>query len=503
MSSQASLLADRYRLESRIAAGGMATVWLARDEVLARSVAVKLLHPHLAGGPSFLHRFKQEAIAAARLSHPRIVSIFDTGSSTSSDEECAQPFIVMEYCSGGTLASLLGDEGPLEPDRAVAVASDICDALSHAHRFGIVHRDVKPANILLTGERELKVADFGIAKAAFDTSDVTRTGSILGSVAYISPEQVEGAEPDQRSDIYAVGILLYELLAGRPPFPGENHLSVAMAHVHEQPPSLRGFRAQIPRRTEQVVMKALSKDPDERFSSAEDMRLALGESSGATALISPFSPPHSPTTATRVHPRDAAEQPRAQTASQTRNLVPIFVVVAAAVLLGLVLPRIFDGPQKPDPGPAASGNGSADARSPILEIAEPRDFDPLGDEEEHSEDVSAVVDGNPGTYWTTESYEDGLGKAGVGLLFDLGRTRAVKAAVITSDTPGMTVELRAADEPPADSATMTPVGAPAGAEEVTRLGAGGRRARYWLVWITDLPDALSSAHIAEVRFLGA
>ena len=501
MSSQAALLADRYLLESRIAAGGMATVWLARDEVLARPVAVKLLHPHLARGPSFLQRFKQEAIAAARLSHPRIVSIFDTGTANSPDEESARPFIVMEYCSGGTLASLLAEEGPLEPDRAVAVASDICDALGHAHAFGIVHRDVKPANILLTGEHELKVADFGIAKAAFDTTDLTRTGSILGSVAYISPEQIEGAEPDQRSDIYAMGVLLYELLAGRPPFAGESHLGVAMAHVHEEPPSLRGFRAQIPRRTEQVVMKALSKDPDERFSSAEDMRLALGESSGAMALFAPYSPHASPTTGTGVQPRDDAGRPRGQTASQTRNLVPIFVVVAAAILLGLVLPRIFDATQGPG-SPAASGNGPAGAGSPILEVAEPRDYDPLGDEEEHSEEVSAVVDDNPGTYWSTESYNAGLGKAGVGLLFDLGRSRAVKAAVITSDTPGMRVELRATNESPSDSAAMTAIGAPADAEEVTRLEAEGRRARYWLVWITELPDALGSAHIAEVRFLG-
>jgi eukaryotic-like serine/threonine-protein kinase len=497
MTSQVELLADRYRLESRIAAGGMATVWLARDEVLARPVAVKLLHPHLARGPSFLQRFKQEAIAAARLSHPRIVSIFDTGAASSPDEESARPFIVMEYCSGGTLASLLADEGPLEPERAIAAASDICDALGHAHRLGIVHRDVKPANILMTGEGELKVADFGIAKAAFDTTDLTRTGSILGSVSYISPEQIEGGEPDQRSDIYALGVLLYELLAGRPPFVGENHLGVAMAHVHEQPPSLRGLRAQIPRRTEQVVMKALSKDPEQRFSSTDDMRLALGSSSGATTLFTSVSPPGSPTTATGLHTVETGRD----RGSHTRNLVPIFVVVAAAVLLGFLLPQIFDAPGERGPGAGASSGDSAG--SAILEIDKPLDFDPLGDQEEHSEDVSAVVDGNAGTYWTTESYEAGLGKAGVGLLFDLGRSRAVEAAVITSDTPGMTVELRAADQAPSDSAAMTTVGEPAGAEEITRLAAGGRRARYWLVWITELPDALSSAHIAEVRFLGS
>jgi eukaryotic-like serine/threonine-protein kinase len=503
MSSQPSLLADRYLLESRIAAGGMATVWLARDEVLARPVAVKLLHPHLARGTSFLQRFKQEAIAAARLSHPRIVSIFDTGTESGSDEDSARPFIVMEYCSGGTLASLLVNEGPLDPNRAVAVASDICDALGHAHRFGIIHRDVKPANILLTDERELKVADFGIAKAAFDTADLTQTGSILGSVAYTSPEQVEGAEPDQRSDIYAMGVLLYELLAGRPPFAAESHLRVAMAHVHDEPPSLRGLRAQIPRRTEQVVMKALAKDPDERFSSAEDMRLALGESSGATALFAPFSPAGSPSSDTHVHPRDDDGRPGGRTVSQTRSLVPIMVVVVVTVLLGLVLPRIFDAPGDGGSGPEASGGGSTAGRSAVLEVAEPRDFDPLGDEEEHSEDVRAAIDGDPGTYWTTESYDAGLGKAGVGLLFDLGRPRVVEAAVITSDTPGMTVELRSANEAPSDSATMTAVGAPAGAREVTRMDAGGRRARYWLVWITELPDALGSAHIAEVRFLGA
>ena len=351
----------------------------------------------------------------------------------------------------------------------------------------------------MTGEGELKVADFGIAKAAFDTTDLTRTGSILGSVSYISPEQIEGGEPDQRSDIYALGVLLYELLAGRPPFVSENHLGVAMAHVHEQPPSLRGFRAQIPRRTEQVVMKALSKDPEQRFSSTDDMRLALGSSSGATTLFTSISPPDSPTTATGLH----TVEPGRDRGSHTRNLVPIFVVVAAAVLLGFFLPQIFDAPGERGPGAGASGGDSAGSGSPILKIDKPLDFDPLGDQEEHSEDVSAVVDGNAGTYWTTESYEAGLGKAGVGLLFDLGRSRAVEAAVITSDTPGMTVELRAADQAPSDSAAMTTVGEPARAEEITRLAAGGRRARYWLVWITELPDALSSAHIAEVRFLGS
>ena len=250
-------------------------------------------------------------------------------------------------------------------------------------------------------------------------------------------------------------------------------------------------------------MKALSKDPDERFSSAEDMRLALGESSGATALFAPSSPPEASPTAGGVPPRVDAERPRGQTPSHTRNLVPIFVVVAAAVLLGFVLPRIFDAPGGLGRGLGASGNDSSDSRSQILEITESRDFDPLGDEEEHSEDVPAAVDGDPGTYWTTENYEAGLGKSGVGLLFDLGRSQAVRAAVITSDTPGMTVELRAADEAPSDSAAMTTVGEPAGAEGVTRLAAEGRRARYWLVWITKLPEAFGSAQIAEVRFVGA
>ena len=501
MASEPTTLADRYLLESRIASGGMATVWLARDEVLARPVAVKVLHPHLARGSDFIQRFKQEAISAARLSHPRIVAIFDTGAADSADEEFPRPFIVMEYCSGGTVASMLAQEGPLDPARVVAVGSDICDALEHAHRYGIIHRDVKPANILLTAEQEIKVADFGIAKAAFDTTDLTQTGSILGSVTYISPEQIEGGEPDQRSDIYALGALLYELLAGRPPFVGDSHLAVAMAHVHEDPPSLGGLRAQIPRRIEGVVMKALSKAPDQRFSSAQELREALEHGSGLTSEF-PSAPVASTSQGdTGVQP---SLGPSRRPSDHTRNLLPIFAVVAVALLLGLLLPRLLDFPSGDERSPQNStGAGGSGGSGAAIAIARSSDFDPLGDEEEHSEDVSAAADGNAQTYWTTESYDAGLGKAGVGLLFDLGRSQTVETAVITSDTPGMAMELRAADAPPSDSSGMALVDSSEAADEVTRLAAGGRRARYWLVWITKLPSSAGSGHISEVRFLGA
>ena len=500
MATEPTSLADRYLLESRIASGGMATVWLARDEVLARPVAVKLLHPHLARGSDFIQRFKQEAISAARLSHPRIVAIFDTGAADSADEEFPRPFIVMEYCSGGTLGSMLAQEGPLDPSRVVAVGSDICDALQHAHRYGIIHRDVKPANILLTAEQEIKVADFGIAKAAFDTTDLTQTGSILGSVTYISPEQIEGGEPDQRSDIYALGTLLYELLAGRPPFMGDSHLAVAMAHVHEDPPSLGGLRAQIPRRIERVVMKALSKAPDQRFSSAEELREALEQASGVTSQFA--SAPVAPTSQgdTGVQP---SLSPSRRPPGYTRNLLPIFAVVAVALLLGLLIPRLLDTSSGGERGSQTSnGTGGAGGSGTAIAIARSSDFDPLGDDEEHSEDVSAASDGNAQTFWTTESYDAGLGKAGVGLLFDLGSSQTVETAVIASDTPGMAMELRAADAAPSDASGMALVDSSDAADEVTRLTAGGRRARYWLVWITKLPASAGSGHISEVRFLG-
>src|SRR5688572_9681518 len=279
-------IAGRYVLEEPIARGGMATVWKARDEVLARFVALKILDPELAGDPSFLDRFRTEALAAARLAHPNIVQTFDTG-----EDDDGNHFIVMEYCGGGTLEDLLEREGALAPDRAVSFAAHVCDALAYAHRHEIVHRDIKPGNVLLGADGSVKVGDFGIAKAAFASHDVTTTGKILGTVTYLSPEQARGEEPDGRSDLYSLGVLLFELLTGRPPFSAESPVATAMHHLKTEPPGPRAVKGNIPRALDAVVLRSLEKDPDARFSTADEMRRAL-ESACAPSGTAAFEPAH-------------------------------------------------------------------------------------------------------------------------------------------------------------------------------------------------------------------
>ena len=505
MGSELVTLGQRYALEDRIASGGMATVWRARDDVLARTVAVKLLHPHLAQDADFLERFRREALAAARLSHSNIVAIFDTGteaaeSDGSGDASSERHFIVMEYCSGGTLATALAREGPFDPGRAAAVAAEICDALGYAHRAGIVHRDVKPHNVLVTEEGSLKVADFGIAKAAFGTSDITTTGSILGTVTYLSPEQVQGREPDARSDLYSLGVVVYELLAGRPPFVEDSQIAIAMAHAHNDPPPLRSIRAGIPRALEAIVMKALAKDPAVRWQSAEEMMNALRQTGGqaSTAIFPrPFQDP-----VPEAPLRPSPTPKRSQALTQTRNLVPVLVLVGIALILGLVLPRVLDdGSPASGRGQGGGGGPGPDGSAP-LRIANARDFDPLGDGEEHSEDVALAFDGDGSTFWTTETYSGSLGKAGVGLLFDLGATRSIDEVRIESDTPGFSLELRAGDRPAEDADALTEVASSANGSS-SGLEFEPSSGRYWLLWITELPSGGGSAHIAEVEFLGS
>ena len=267
------MLGERYVLEERIASGGMASVWRAKDVVLARTVACKLLHPHLAEDKSFVERFRIEALAAARLSHPNIVAIYDTGSDEGDDPK---HFIVMEHCSEGTLAQLLNREGPLDPAHVESIGSTICSALAYAHAHEVIHRDIKPHNVLLSEHGSLKVTDFGIAKAAFVAKDITTTGAIIGTVTYVSPEQAQGKEPDTRSDLYTLGIVLYELLVGKPPFSADTDVATALMHVNQAPISPRSIRAGVHRDLDAVIMKALAKDPEDRFDSAEAMRDALG-----------------------------------------------------------------------------------------------------------------------------------------------------------------------------------------------------------------------------------
>lgn len=279
------VLNSRYELEQLIGTGGMADVYRARDNLLGRTVAVKILHPQFAKDPVFIERFRHEAQAAANLNQPNIVNVFDWGI------EGSTYYIVMEYVEGRDLKAIIIAGGPLLPERAVEIAMSICLALDAAHSNGIVHRDIKPQNIIVTNEGQIKVMDFGIARSA-GGSAMTQTGTIMGTAQYISPEQAQGRAADPRSDLYSLGVVLYEMLTGRVPFDGENPVAIAYKHVREDPlpPSL--INPDISPELEAVAMKALSKNPENRYQTAMEMRSDLERClEGSPVYATPVLPP--------------------------------------------------------------------------------------------------------------------------------------------------------------------------------------------------------------------
>jgi len=273
--TQPRLVGGRYELGELVGYGGMAEVHRGRDTRLNREVAIKVLRADLARDPSFLNRFRREAHSAAGLNHPSIVSVYDTGEDVAPDGT-PQPFIVMEYVPGRTLRDIVKSEGRLPARRAMEIVAEVCSALDFSHRNGIIHRDVKPANVMITPQGGIKVMDFGIARAVADNaSTVTQTANVIGTAQYLSPEQARGESVDARSDVYSTGCLLYELVTGVPPFQGDSPVAVAYQHVRENPvvPSARA--TEIPRAIDSIVMKALAKNPLNRYQSAGDMRQDL------------------------------------------------------------------------------------------------------------------------------------------------------------------------------------------------------------------------------------
>ncbi|MFI6129841.1 Stk1 family PASTA domain-containing Ser/Thr kinase [Micromonospora sp. NPDC051141] len=291
MTAQARLLGGRYQVGELLGYGGMAEVHRGRDLRLGRDVAIKMLRADLARDATFQMRFRREAQNAASLNHPAIVAVYDTGEETAPTGETL-PFIVMEFVNGRTLKEVLGVEGRLQPRRALEICADMCAALEFSHRHGIIHRDIKPGNVMLTQTGQVKVMDFGIARAlASGATTMTQTSAVIGTAQYLSPEQARGEAVDARSDVYAAGCVLFELLCGHPPFVGDSPVSVAYQHVREQPPTPSTINPDVNAAVDAIVLKALSKNPLNRYQSAGEMRAdLLRAAAGRPVLATPVMP---------------------------------------------------------------------------------------------------------------------------------------------------------------------------------------------------------------------
>jgi len=456
-------IADRYELEAQVGSGGMSTVFCAHDAQLDRRVAIKILHERFADDGEYVERFRSEARSVAQLAHPNLVTVIDRG------EDEGRQFIVFEFVEGENLKELIVRTGPLPLPRAIELAATVADGLAFAHERGIVHRDVKPQNVLLSENGAVKVTDFGIARWLEVERGVTQTGTVVGTGEYLSPEQANGGAVSPATDVYSLGVVLWEMLAGRVPFEGDNFVVVALRHVNEVAPDIRDFRSDVPARLAAAIAKALEKDPARRFPTmrafAEELRSCLAQlgTEDATQII--------PLPVSRATPKRARRSRR-----------PL-VYVALAVLVGgaaLVAALLLSG---------GGGKGGSAAGGTPVRLRGVTSYDPVGQEQQYYGLTAAnATDGDPTTTWRTESYATpafgGL-KDGVGLVLSSG-TATLRSLTVVTPTPGFTarIEVGSSQDGPfaVDSATRT-VGAR------TTFSLTGKSGSYWVVWLTQLAPA--------------
>jgi serine/threonine-protein kinase len=469
-------IAGRYEVEELVGHGGMSSVYKARDALLERHVALKILHEQYSADDDFVERFKREARSVAQLQHPNIVTVIDRG------EADGRQYIVFEYIDGENLKECVVRKGRLDNREALEVALEVAHGLAFAHQHGIVHRDVKPQNVLLNGDGNAKVTDFGIART-IEVDGMTQTGTVLGTSNYISPEQATGKRVDAHSDVYALGAVLYELLAGDVPFPGESFVAVAMKHIHEPPPNLLEVRGDVPPRVAAAVDRALAKDPEERFPTmdafAEELEACLADLEhgvdGDRTMVIPA--------------RQRRPQPGRRMSRWPIAVAGLALLAIAAIVIGLIATGHI------------RGNGSpSSAAATLFPVTGLTSYDPFGpDKTEHAADAPKITDGNPSTYWTTEQYRDApsLGKPGVGVVIDAGKVVQLSRLVVDTDTPGFTAQIKATNT---EGGTPQPVSAAlnVGRRTIFMLHPTAPM-RYYVIWITRLPPGLDYAHVNEVR----
>ena len=473
---QGKAIAGRYDLVEQIGKGGMSTVWKGQDRLLDRTVAIKVLHEQFTQDDEYVERFRREARSVAQLSHPNIVTVIDRG------EDQGRQYIVFEYVEGENLKQLLERTGPMAVRDALVLALQMARALSFAHQRGLIHRDVKPQNVLLNAEGQAKMTDFGIARSV-DVQGVTVTGTVLGTSEYIAPEQARGQQVDAQTDVYSLGVVLYELLTGGVPYEGESFVSVALRHVNDPVPSVLEHRPDCPPRVALAIERAMAKDPGERYESMDglvaELEACLGEldpvSEEATMIA------RRPVVARARRQRQPRQGRRVGVLWPFAAVVGVLAVAGLAALGALALRDDGDGdPQAAPTRPIRlSGIGA---------------YDPEGGDGEHDDEAPLATDGDLETYWTTERYNDFENtKSGVGVVVDAGRTVEPRTMTVTTDTPGFTAEIRASAAP---EGPFEPVSQSRTIQSRLRYALENARGRYFLVWITELDNV---AHVNEVR----
>jgi tRNA A-37 threonylcarbamoyl transferase component Bud32 len=482
------VIADRYELEELSGTGGMANVYRAYDQLLERRVAIKVLHERFSNDTEYIERFRREAMAIARLSHPNIVTVIDRG------EWEDHQFIVFEYIEGETVKELVQREGSLSVRNALVLVREIARGLACAHEHGVVHRDVKPHNVIIDPEGTPKVTDFGIARSLDRDQGLTTSGTLLGTSDYLAPEQASGGPVSERSDQYSLGVLLYELLTGKVPYPAGSPVQAALRHLNDPVPSVRASRPDVPPAVDELVRTAMQKRPEDRFGSTAAL---------VTALDSCLAPFDEDTLSDLVpaKPLGAAPEPRAERRRPVRRrraapafgLVVGLLVVAGLAGLGYAVFRDGD----PEATGSSDGDGSGDGEASAgVTLRAASDYDPEGDETEHPEDVAAATDGDPASYWTTETYGS-FAKSGVGIVVRASAPVEGGTVVVRSDDDsGYTAEIRASTQRDGD---FEPISEPqmVGRRAAFELDTGGEEYRFLLVWITELGPS-GRAHVNEV-----
>lgn len=457
-----TVIAGRYRLEEHRAHGGMAEVWRATDLQLSRTVAVKLLKPHLAADATLAERFRREAVAAANLNHYNIVTVHDAL------EDDGRQAVIMEFVDGKSLRELLDTNGRLATSLVVHIGTSVCAALEAAHKHGIIHRDVKPGNVLLMKDGRVMLTDFGIAKVLGEGDDLTSENVMMGTAKYLAPEQVRGDVLDERADLYSLGIVLYECLIGKVPFVGSNDTETALARLQKEAPVITSLRPDVDAGIAAVIHKMMARERRSRFPSCAQARLALKDAADnrgpstphvATRPVRDRTPPtgkvirpknHTPSATTRLpastsdartpsnpptSPRKSGGSPRrpASSSSPLQPVSPYAVLRHPLVLLGTLIALIVGGiiisqAVKNDPTPSVLAPAGADDNvdsiiySGPVEITGIKSFDPEGDDKTENEDtVLNVTDGDPATWWSTSCYRSSTfgSKSGVGLVLQL------------------------------------------------------------------------------------